>query len=177
MNSNIFEVLNEESDEQLPDDLIIEEYMDYSDSKLNVIKNDKHVIIRISDLKENLLEINFEIENYRQNKFVTKNINIMIPRRNINHTDNKNILLYPIKFLKKDYNDIIYSIKKKKDCRFYLYNDSNNLSVSFGYSEEKNKIYISCSFEYGESDGPIQMFIFELNHNYEITDELKKVVN
>jgi hypothetical protein len=184
MTSNIFQILYQESDESedleiksLPDDLIIEEYIDYSNCKLIVNKSENYVLLVIKDLKENLLELEFKIENYKHNKFITKNLSIKIPRKNINHESDKNKLLFPTKFTRRDYNDIIYNIKKKNDCRFYIYNDSNHLSVSLGYNSEKKKFYISCSFEYGESDGPIQMLIFLLNNSFDVTDELKKIIN
>jgi hypothetical protein len=184
MTHNIFEVLYEDSDESdslenisLPDDLIIEEYIDYTNCKLIVNKSENYVNMIIKDLKENLLELDFKIDNYKQNKFITKNLSIKIPRKNFSHECDKNILLYPTKFTKRDYSDIIYNIKKKNDCRFYIYNDSNHLSVSLGYNSDKKKFYISCSFEYGESNGPIQMLIFLLNNSFDVTDELKKIIN
>lgn len=177
MSTNIFDVLYEDSEESLPDDLIVEEYLDYSECKFNVIKIESNVIITLNDLKENLLELDFLLENYKSNKYIIKNTKINLPRKNIKQNYSKDKILFPSKFTKKEFNDIIYNIKKNQDCRFYIYNDSNYLSISIGYSEEEKKFFISCSFEYGEKDGPIHLYIFLINNSYDITDELKKIIN
>jgi len=176
MTTNIFDVLYEDSDESLPNDLIIEEFLDYSDGKFNVIKTESNVIITINNFKDKILELDFILENYKLNKYIIKNINIHIPRKNIQHNYSKEKMLFPSKFTKKEFSDIIYNIKKNKDCRFYIYNDGNFLSISLGYSEEKKKFFISCSFEYGEKDGPIHMYIFLINNSYNITDELRNLI-
>ena len=178
--NNKFSLLYEEDDisleDKIPSDLIIEEYLDYSQCKLILEKLNKTVNMSINKANDIMLEVIFNLENYKPSKYIIKDIQINIPRKNIYYNCSKDKLLFPSKFTKKEYNDIVYNIKKKNDCRFYIYNDSNNLAISIGYSKEHDKFYISCSFEYGESNGPIHLYVFLLDNNYDVTDELKKLL-